>query len=140
MARFETMERRAEELRAQVRAEIDRLWPAGPPANLALAFLAAAGRERDEFECVELAGEVLEWVEKKRPGTPCSMVWIQRYGASLLPACGGNAWQHHAVPLVAGLVHCAWHPEWVLPPEEYCRRAFPGQMLRVELTNCGTEE
>ncbi len=36
--------------------------------------------------------------------------------------CGRrHAWRYHSVPVIDGLVHDAWHPELMLPVDEYLR-------------------
>lgn len=34
------------------------------------------------------------------------------------------------VPVVDGLVHDAWFPSFILPPDEYVKTAFPDQSLK----------
>jgi hypothetical protein len=96
-----------------------------PPAdapNLALIFVAPGPtwhgsivRSLDEWEgdCLELADCVL-----KATGADCVLyVELRDYP---------SRWKYHAVPVVAGIVHDAWHPEAMLPPAEYVARVFPG--------------
>lgn len=80
--------------------------------NIALAVaMGCGGLERFESRCMELVDEVLHrhpdadilWVDLEMPDDPLSFF----------------DWMYHAVPVINGLVHDAWHPEAMLPPPEY---------------------
>ncbi len=47
-------------------------------------------------------------------------------------------WRYHMVPIVDGLVHCAWFSDLMLPPKEYVKEAFPGLMVEWSVTDAET--
>ena len=50
--------------------------------------------------------------------------------------CAHPRWKYHAVPVLAGIVHDAWHPEAMLPPAEYVSRH--GVFRVVRNARCAT--
>ncbi len=47
-------------------------------------------------------------------------------------------WRYHMVPVVDGIVHCAWFSELMLPPSEYVAAAFPGFIVEWSVTDAET--
>jgi hypothetical protein len=35
-----------------------------------------------------------------------------------------RGWTYHVVPVIDGIVHCAWYPDVMLPPEDYVAQLF----------------
>lgn len=99
--------------------------------NLALAYLAHSGETLGDYDgfCMELVDQVQQWKGLER-GT----LWIEdSEGGVLTPPARQTRWKYHAVLVVDGLVHDAWHPE-VLPVAEYLEQVFPNHpRLSVEL-------
>ncbi len=49
-------------------------------------------------------------------------------------------WRYHMVPVVDGIVHCAWFSDLMLPPSEYVEKAFSGFRVEWSVTNAETGE
>jgi hypothetical protein len=110
-------------------------------ANIATQYIADTGVDFASLlssdtapDCVELMGEVAACCPTH--GHTLEALWVDPLDRDgLRPACGlrGYTWGHHCAPLIDGLVHDAWHPELVLPPDEYCDAAFPEQLVAWEV-------
>jgi len=97
------------------------------PRNLALEFLAQQFENVEDYDefCGELVDGIIHWLGEER----VSILHIDAGDGLILRA--GDPWRYHMVPIVDGNVHDAWYPHLVLPPEEYVKRAFPGQVLSL---------
>lgn len=98
------------------------------PTNHAVNLLRKTKMTLDHYYglCGELCDEVLhEHPEAK-------ILYIQPHPvAGLFPGVlevwrEGSLveWSYHMVPVVDGLVHDAWFPEDMLPPDEYVKKIF----------------
>lgn len=105
------------------------------PENYAAEYLqATGGPPLAERNCWDLAEAVNWWLAARRPDLPRGTMMVEEDQLRLLrPRCGATTWLCHFAPVVAGLVHDAWHPDLLLPPEEYARQAFPGQRVCAEI-------
>ncbi len=93
--------------------------PAGRIRNLAVAYLEHKGETLDEYEgiCGELVDGMMHWLGEDR----IRILYIK--GESL--ECRDLEWSYHMVAVIDGLVHDAWFPNFILPPEKYVKAAFP---------------
>lgn len=126
--------------------------------NLTVEFLKGRSLEEWDGLCLELANAVIKkidgglgpqilYIEKRGSfkydfdGKPMDRVraWRKRIPDQELEPnekfAEGNPydWIWHAVPIIEGLVHDAWFPKLILPPEEYAKLAFPNQELVLEM-------
>ena len=90
--------------------------------NLAVRYLRDHNESLKEYEgfCGELVDAIIHWMGEQR----VRIMYLQDDGDGLGP---GGCWSYHMVPVIDGHVHDAWFPDYVLPPKEYIRVAFPGQ-------------
>jgi hypothetical protein len=74
----------------------------------------------DDYEgcCGELVDQMMHWLGEKKidilyikPAAECDMAL-------------NDIWSYHMVSVIDGIVHDAWFPELLLPPEEYVKKAF----------------
>lgn len=104
-------------------------------ANLAIAFLEESEESLDEYDgmCGELADNILQWLDL---GDRVCILYIEPHYPldDIDNGIDRWGWRFHMVVLVDGLVHDAWFPTLVLPPDEYIEAAFPDQELRWEVT------
>lgn len=112
-----------------------------PLTNLALQFLSEQTGPDCDLDhwlsyCGELADAIGHWLPKT---SEWRILYVEPAKESTLWGLFveiGNAqhyWSYHMVSVIDGLVHDAWLPELVLPPEEYVAAAFPNQNVTWEL-------
>lgn len=92
--------------------------------NIAVQILEETGQTLEDFEycCGELADEVLH-------RHPDAMILYLEPEDQLYPLA--DLWSYHMVPIVDGIVHDAWFPKLTLCPQEYVRKAFPNENVKV---------
>ncbi len=88
--------------------------------NIAVAYLEHIGETTDDYEdlCGELVDGIMHWIGEDA----VRILYIT--GEEL--KCRDMEWSYHMVAVIDGLVHDAWFPNLILPPEEYLKKAFPG--------------
>lgn len=93
--------------------------------NLSIQCLQYLGETLDDYDgcCAELTDEVIHWLGEKR----VHILYMEETGNRFGPK---EKWYYHMVPVVDGLVHDAWFPSFILPPDEYVKTAFPDQSLK----------
>ena len=99
--------------------------------NIALQILEELGEGLEDYDgfCGELADAVLH----RHPGAkilyiePCCKWTYLNYG--------DDGWRYHMVAVVDGIVHDAWFPELLLPPEQYVEQAFPRAGAIFDITD-----
>lgn len=88
--------------------------------NAALAVADEnGGLDAYEGWCLELVDDVLH----RHP--EADVLWVD--------LAGHERWKYHAVPVLDGIVHDAWHPMLLLPPDQYVERAFGARARSWEL-------
>lgn len=95
--------------------------------NRAQEWLLARGEDRNEYNCVELAGQVAEAYG--------GVIVYAESERGLLHHVGepNDPWKYHGVTLIEGRVHDAWLEGEPPTLEEFPSRAFPGQFVVVEV-------
>ena len=83
--------------------------PMSTPANVAVEATHKYGLGHWEGLCLELVDHLLHIYPEGET------LWVE-------PTRG--PWTYHAVLVLNGVVHDAWHPEIMLPPAEYVARVF----------------
>ena len=100
--------------------------------NYAIEYLQETFPERDDpikiFDgfCAELTDCIIHWM-----GSDIVSILYIKGPLDFEDEC--DYWRYHQVPLVNGLVHDAWHPTLILPPNEYVIAAFPRQRPQYEV-------
>lgn len=84
--------------------------------NIAADVADDLGLDHWEYQCLELMDAVFHQVADD---SRCDVLWVELDWTWL-------GWSYHCVPVVDGIVHDAWHPDAMLPPEEYVEVVFPG--------------
>lgn len=116
-----------------------------PTKNLAVEYLKSHDKTIDhEYDgwCGDLADDVSAWVDGAvkilhiKP-VKDSLKNQDRHGAWLHKDVNDNKWRFHIVPVVGGIVHDAWNPELLLPPDEYAAKAFPGKTTKLTILREG---
>lgn len=90
--------------------------------NESLLALEVADETLEDYE--GMCGELCDVVMHRVPGAEILYVHLDVH----------PEWTYHMVPVVNGLVHCAWFPALILPPREYITTAFPGQCKKWSIT------
>lgn len=88
--------------------------------NIAVKILKSIKMTLDQFDglCGELANEVLhEYPEAQ-------ILYIESERDSYIESVYGYIWSYHMVPVIDGYVHDAWHPNFILPVDEYINAVF----------------
>lgn len=100
--------------------------------NIAVRVLRSIKMTLDQFDglCGELADEVLHEYPDAQ------LLYIEGRRSLYIESVAGYVWGYHMVPVIDGVVHDAWHPEAVLPVDEYIKRVFPTSELRTSLEPC----
>ncbi len=99
---------------------IGRSWSGVP--NESLLALAASDETVEDYE--GCCGELCDAVMHRVPGAEILYVHLDTH----------PEWRYHMVPIVNGLVHCAWFPGYILPPSEYVLVAFFGHCNKWSIT------
>lgn len=94
--------------------------------NLAIELLEEIGETIEDFD--GLCGELVDLL-------------IHEYGEEAVDIlyidgdikCENWTWSYHMVAVIDGIVHDAWFPKLMLPPDEYVIAAFPGQKLTTKV-------
>jgi len=97
--------------------------------NIAVKVLRSIKMTLDHFDglCGELADEVLHQYPDAQ------LLHIEDRRSFYIESIAGYVWSYHMVPVIDGVVHDAWHPESILPVEEYIKKVFPTCELRKHL-------
>ena len=100
--------------------------------NLAEKYLAESNQTTADFygNCGELVDEMMHWM-----GEDKIRIFYISITSAILPlkpngdyTDGGTyLWRYHMVPVIDGIVHCAWMPELMVSPDEYVKIGFPEQ-------------
>lgn len=89
--------------------------------NIALQVLEELGEDLDEYRgyCGELADAIMH----RYPNAQILYVKPRKDWEDL--AIGDDICRYHMAAVVDGIVHDAWFPELLLPPDRYVKQAFP---------------
>ena len=95
--------------------------------NLAVEYLRVNRMALDDFEgqCGELVDEIIHWLGESR----VKILSMRTPDGQVL----GGRWGYHVAPLIDGVVHDAWYPDCVLPPDQYVKRAFPDENIDLKV-------
>ena len=99
---------------------IGRHWPSVP--NESLLALAASDETLEDYEGI--CGELCDMVMHRVPDAEILYVDLDTH----------PEWKYHMVPIVNGLVHCAWFPTLIVPPRKYVFVAFLGYKKEWSIT------
>jgi hypothetical protein len=108
--------------------------------NLALAYVAANGKDADEARydydgcCLDFADRLQHWLDEKQ--LPNRLLYFERNykrdgDGPLSPSSLDARWRFHAAVECEGLVHDLWLDR-ALPLPEYLKAMFPGQRVQCE--------
>ena len=99
--------------------------------NIALQILEELGEELEDYEgfCGELADQVLH----RNPDA--QILYIKPAYEFGFLNYKDDGWRYHMVAVVDGIVHDAWFPELLLPPEQYVEKAFPRAGAIFDITD-----
>lgn len=89
--------------------------------NIALQVLEELGEDLDEYHGV--CGELADAIMHQYPDA--QILYIKPRDDLEGLVIGDNICKYHMVAVIDGIVHDAWFPELLLPPEQYVKQAFP---------------
>lgn len=94
-------------------------------ANLTIQFLRRSGGDIDEYDgfCGELVDGMIHWLGEDR----VKILYIEGADGAEIIAGTWRHWRYHMAPVIDGIVHDAWFPDMLLPPDEYVLKAFKDQ-------------
>jgi len=94
--------------------------------NLAVELLREIGESVEDFD--GLCGELVDLLIHKHGEEKVDILYVD---GDL--KCGDLSWFYHMAAVIDGVVHDAWFPKLVLPPDEYLKTAFPNQNPQSKL-------